>query len=198
VLAQQGAGEKVNGEQRPQEVQLGCFVIEEGEAVIDPGESLVFVNGPGRLRLRTTTTLWGQEVSRPTDVSVAWKRNMFFNGREVQFYGGVAASQGEARLACQTIQFYLDRLVSLKQDPANVEPVKIEKLVCDKSCRIEDNERPGGRLRRYQRLDAPTFSVASPNGLMVAPGPGTLRLFQATRGPAATAAAPANRMRSRS
>jgi len=79
---------------------------------------------------------------------------MFFNGKYALYHGGVQRA-GEFPLACQTMQVFLDRYVSLKEGAKSKEPpAKVENLVCDKNVRVEDTERDNGKLTRYQELNS--------------------------------------------
>jgi hypothetical protein len=125
---------------------------------------------------------------------------MFFNGKYALFHGGVQAEQNTGRLACQTMQVYLDRFVSLRQNPnpgekkpGNTPPAKVQKLVCDKSVRVDDRkiDEKTGKVIGYQRLINPVLSLDNEENIVVGPGPGEVRLLQlgdkdeGTQGPGA-------------
>lgn len=160
------------------EVHLDKLSILGPEVNIDQKENNVWVNGIGAMRMPSNTNFQGDKLDKASDLTVHWNRNMFFNGKDAQFYGGIQAEQENARLACQTMQVFLDRLVSLKEgEKKGAPPAKVEKLVCDKNVRIEDTTRENGKLVRYTRIDSREF-VHDQDGIVVAPGPGVVRILQ--------------------
>src|SRR5262249_15053419 len=112
------------------------------------------------------------------ELTVHWNRDMFFDGRRAVYHGGVQAEQENSRLTCQEMQVFLDRYVSLKEGDKSGPPAKVENLVCDRSVRIEDTEWQDGKLLRYQRIDSQELSFNNEEGVMIAPGPGVLRILQ--------------------
>lgn len=181
------------------EVHLDKLSILGPEVNIDQKENQVWVNGIGAMRMPSNTNFQGDKLEKASDLTVHWNRNMFFNGKDAQFYGGIQAEQDNARLACQTMQVFLDRFISLKEgEKKGAPPAKVEKLVCDKNVRIEDTTRENGKLLRFTRIDSREF-VHDQDGIVIAPGPGVVRILQlgakdeATPGskPAAQGAKPA-------
>jgi lipopolysaccharide export system protein LptA len=148
---------------------------------IDQKENKAWVEGLGSMRMPSDTNLAsGEKLTKPTELTVYWNRDMFFNGRYALFHGGVQAEQENGHLACQTMQVYLDRFVSLKQGEKNGPPAKVKRLVCDKSVRVEDCKRDEvtRQLISYQRLINPVLSVDNEDNIVEAPGPGEVRLLQ--------------------
>ncbi len=160
------------------EVHLDKLSILGPEVNIDQKENRVWVNGIGAMRMPSSTTFQGDKLSRPSEMTVHWNRNMFFNGMDAQFYGGIQAEQDSGRLACQTMQVFLDRLVSLKEGDKGKQPAKVEKLVCDKNVRIEDTKTENGRLESYTRLDMGSMVSDNPEGIVIGSGPGVVRILQ--------------------
>ncbi|MCS6850945.1 MAG: hypothetical protein NZ700_07215 [Gemmataceae bacterium] len=165
------------------EVHLDKVSIIGPEIHVDQRENQVWVNGVGAMRLPSGTNFHGERLSRTSDLTIYWNRNMFFNGKDAQFYGGIQAEQDHARLACQTLQVFLDRRVSLKEGEKGQPPAKVEKVVCDKSVRIEDVAYQNGRLARYQRIESRELSMDNQEGVVIAPGPGVVRLLAPGNGP---------------
>lgn len=160
------------------EVHLDKLSILGPEVNIDQKENTVWVNGIGAMRMPSNTNFQGDKLEKASDLTVHWNRNMFFNGKDAQFYGGIQAEQENARLACQTMQVFLDRFVSLKEgEKKGTPPAKVEKLVCDKNVRIEDTVRENGKLLRYTKIDSREF-VHDQDGIVIAPGPGVVRILQ--------------------
>jgi hypothetical protein len=184
---------KVTGETA--EVQLDKLTIFGPEVNIDQRENKAWVNGPGAMRMPSNASFNGDPLSKPTELTVYWTRDMFFNGKYALYHGNIQAEQenvdkktqdGSAktvheisRLTCQTMQVLLDRFVSLKEGAdKSAPPAKVENLVCDKSVRIEDTTREEGRLVRYQRIESAELKFENEEGILLAPGPGVLRILQ--------------------
>lgn len=183
------------------EVKLDKLNIIGPEVNIDQKENKAWVNGLGSMRMPSDTSLTsGEKLTKPTELTVYWNRDMFFNGKYALFHGGVQAEQENGRLACHTMQVYLDRFVSLRQsEKKDGTPAKVSKLVCDKSVRVEDRklDEKTGKLLSYQRLINPVLSLDNEDNVVVGPGPGEVRLLQpgdkddAEQGPGVPARRPA-------
>lgn len=175
-------------------VQLDKLTIMGPEVNIDQKENKAWVNGMGLMQMPSNAKLGGMEnggaagrakepsSTEATELTVHWNRDMFFDGQRAVYHGGVQAEQDNSRLICQEMQVFLDRFVSLKEGNKSGPPAKVENLVCDRSVRIEDTEwsKPPEprKLVRYQRIDSRELSYNNEEGVMVAPGPGVLRILQ--------------------
>ncbi|MBL8796264.1 MAG: hypothetical protein JNM56_20360, partial [Planctomycetia bacterium] len=164
------------------EVMLDKLTIIGPEVNIDQKENKAWVNGLGAMRMPSNADLSGEKVGakreQPAELTIHWNGDMFFNGKYALYHGGVQAEQENSRLSCQTMQVFLDQYVSLKEGARQGPPARVENLVCDKSVRVEDTERKDGKLLRYQRIESLELSFNNEDGVMVAPGPGVLRLLQ--------------------
>src|SRR5262249_40263852 len=141
------------------EVQLDKLTIFGPEVNIDQKENKAWVNGPGAMRMPSSADLNGGKKETPTELTVYWARDMFFNGKYALFHGNVQAEQDASRLTCDTMQVLLDRFVSLKgENDRSKPPARVENLVCDKSVRVEDTQWENGKLVRYQRIDSVELS----------------------------------------
>lgn len=162
------------------EVYLDKLAILGPEVNIDQKENKAWVTGGGAMRLPSDTGFQGEKLGRSVEMTIHWNENMFFNGtlKHALFFGGVQAEQENARLLCQTMQVFLDRVVSLKEGERGTAPAKVEKVVCDKSVRVEDTLREKGQLVRYQRIESHELSFDNEDGLVNAPGPGVVRILQ--------------------
>jgi hypothetical protein len=170
------------------DVKLDKMKITGPEVNIDQKENKVWVNGLGSMRMPSDTSMTsGEKLTKASELKVFWNRDMFFNGKYALFHGleqgGVQAEQENGRLICQTMQVTLDRFVSLRQGEkkAGQPPAKVQKLVCDKSVRVEDrkfDEKDPQKLVGYQRLVSPVLSVDNEDNIVVAPGPGEVRILQ--------------------
>jgi lipopolysaccharide export system protein LptA len=189
----------------PAEVQLDKLTILGPEVNIDQKDNKAWVNGLGAMRMpsnaklgtmqdgrATSTTAKPSATDKPTELTVHWNRDMFFDGRRAVYHGGVQAEQDNSHLTCLEMQVFLDRFVSLKEGDKSGPPAKVENLVCDKSVRVEDTDRQNGRLVRYQRIESQELSFNNEEGVMLAPGPGVLRILQwGTKGEAGPNPTPA-------
>ncbi|TPW00885.1 MAG: hypothetical protein FD125_2891, partial [bacterium] len=164
------------------EVMLDKLTIIGPEVNIDQKDNKAWVNGLGAMRMPSNADLSGEKMGakreQPAELTIHWNGDMFFNGKYALYHGGVQAEQENSRLSCQTMQVFLDQYVSLKEGARKGPPARVENLVCDKSVRVEDTERKDGKLIRYQRIESLELSFNNEDGVMVAPGPGVLRLLQ--------------------
>ena len=161
------------------EVMLDKLTIFGPEVNIDQKENKAWVNGPGAMRMPSNASFGGGKLDKPAELTVYWTRDMFFNGKYALYHGNVQAEQDSSRLGCETLQVLLDRFVSLKAENHKAgPPARVENLVCDKSVRVEETVREKSQVVRYQRIESVELSFKNEEGVLVAPGPGILRILQ--------------------
>lgn len=175
------------------EVQMDKMTIFGPEVNIDQKENKAWVTGVGAMRMPSNASLQGgsktsaeapkkpapDKPEKPTELTVHWNRDMFFNGKYAEFHGGVQAEQEGGRVICQTMVVHLDRFVSFKEgEKKGQPPAKVQKVLCDRSVRVEDTKYENGRLTGYQRIESPELSLDNEDSLVVAPGPGIVRTLQ--------------------
>jgi hypothetical protein len=127
------------------------------EVNIDQVLNKAWVIGGGAMQMQSTTTLEGKPLARPVPLKVQWDDDMLFYGTFALFRGNIQAVQDQARLACQELQVYFDRPISLKEGMHGTQPAKVSKLVADKknsnqNVHVEDQTFEGGRLQKYQLM----------------------------------------------
>lgn len=150
------------------------------EINVDQAANTAWVNGIGAMQMETTTDFQGGKLARPVPLEVHWNKRMDFDGDSVEFHGGIQAEQGTSRLACESLQVYLDRPVSLKEGNKGGQPARARKLTCDRSVRVEEKVYavPGGPLASYRRLDCVELTVNNDDSYVHGKGPGWVRLVQ--------------------
>jgi hypothetical protein len=156
---------------------IGGFPV-EGKVHFNRKENKAWVSGAGVIRFPTSVSVHGERLSSPEQLTIHWSRDMFFDGRGAIFHGGVEAEQGKTRMTCESLQLRFDRDVSLDPDPSEPPVVSIASIVCDKSVRFENIDRTGDKRSRYSRLETAELSCNAEEGMIVAPGPGVLRVLQ--------------------
>jgi RNA polymerase sigma factor (sigma-70 family) len=161
---------------KPQQTIAGFPV--EGTVELDRQQNKAWVNGAGTIRMPSSVGIYGERLTEPDILTIHWNRDMFFDGRRATFNGGVEAEQGKSRLTCESLQLRFDRDVSLDPDPSESSAVRIESVVSDKSVRFENIDRTGDKRSRYSRLEATELSYNAEERVIVAPGPGSLRVLE--------------------
>jgi hypothetical protein len=127
------------------------------EVNINQVANRAWVFGAGAMEMHSTTTLEGKPLAHPVPLTVHWSDKMLFAGTFADFDGSIQAEQDNARLACQHLQVYFDRPISLKEGMRGSQPAKVSRLVGDKGddgkpVRVEDQTVEAGRLQKYQLL----------------------------------------------
>ena len=162
------------------------------EVNIDEAANKVWVTGIGAIQMESLTNFQGDKLSKPVPMEVHWNKSMLLNGQYAEFHGGIQAEQEQARLACQGLQVYFDKPISLRNGGKGAH---VQNLVCDQRVRVEESVRENGKLQRYQRIVAVTLSMnqverdeepVSPmpnapvkkNSEIRASGPGEVRVLQ--------------------
>jgi hypothetical protein len=175
-------------------VQLDKITIIGPEVNIDQVENKAWVTGIGSMKMPSNTNFEGKKLEQPKELTVHWNESMLFTGKYADFRGGVQAEMEPAepeklsphaerevsRLACQTLQVFLDREVSLRQGEKekDTKPARVDQLVCDKQVRTEETTWLGRQLRDYKRIVCTELSVDNREGLVSAPGAGVVYLLQ--------------------
>jgi lipopolysaccharide export system protein LptA len=163
------------------QVQMNKICILGPEILIDQKRNTAKVNGVGAMQMLTKSSLEGEPLAEPTELTVNWDKEMFFNGQYAVFQGGpggIQAEQVNSRLRCKEMQVFLDRPVSFKEGDKGGQPAKVKNLVCDKKVVIEDTTREGPELRRYTRLTSPSVALDNESGEVRASGPGVVHILQ--------------------
>jgi hypothetical protein len=171
---------------------------------IDQKENKAWVYGNGAMQMESNTDMEGKPLGRTVPLVVHWNRDMLFNGSFAEFRGSIQAEQENARLACQRLQVFFDRPISLKEGNRANQPAKVRRLVGDQEVRVEDSANdPEGRLAKYQLLEGTVIAMntvpADDDGggraekprdtsEVLLSGPGSVRILQ--RGAVDLAAAP--------
>ncbi|MFO0879540.1 MAG: LptA/OstA family protein [Gemmataceae bacterium] len=176
------------------ELQTDKIYIIGPEVNIEQATNKAWVVGDGAMKMDSATNFQGDPLEKPVPLTVHWSKSMLFNGESAEFYGNIQAVQVKARLACQRLQVYFDRPISLKHGNKTSEPAKVRNLVCSRDVRIEDSTQEGDRIVKYQRLEGPGVqmialepeegaprqpkSKASAGNVVYASGPGNIRIWE--------------------
>jgi hypothetical protein len=171
------------------------------EVNIDQATNKAWVTGSGAMQLESQTTLNGGKLDHPVPLTIHWSQSMLFAGKFAEYHGNIQAEQQdgpvdnkkESRLACQALQVFFDRPISLKEGNKSEQPARVQNLICDRSVRVEETVEEKGKLAKYQRLEATSLSQNtlekeeddprnpaknSEGNEVRASGPGNLRIFQ--------------------
>lgn len=173
----------VHGERA--KVQLDKLTILGPIVNIDQQQNKAWVNGAGLMQLPSNTSFEGTRLAKPSELTIHWKKSMFFDGQLAQFHGEVRAEQEQSTLQGESLQVQLDRRVSFKDEERGKETARVDKLVCDQDVRVQEAVREAGRLVSFKRIDAQVLNLDNDkeDGHLNAAGPGVVYLMQqGTRG----------------
>jgi lipopolysaccharide export system protein LptA len=142
-------------------------------------ENKAWVNGAGLMVMDNNSTFQGGKLNKTVPLEIHWNKTMYFDGQWAEFHGGVQAEQENSTLLCQSMQVFLDRAVSLKGEDKGAPAAKVRKLACDQKVEVEDKEfDSNNKLLKYQRLECPELSVDNEESVVLAAGPGIVRILQ--------------------
>src|SRR4029077_7586698 len=171
-------------------VQLDKLTMQGKEVNIDQRANRSWINDIGVMQMLTATDFEGNKLAKPTQVTIHWNKEMWFDGKRAFFSGGITAEQNNSDLRCQEMQVTLDRPVSFKEGERNSTPAKVQQLVCGPGAQepggqgpsrqlviVQDTKFEGSKLVGYQRLHTQELHVDNTEGKMDA-GPGILNLLQ--------------------
>ncbi len=182
------------------EVHLPDLSLLGPTVILHQVENIAEVQGPGAMKMLSTTDFQGNKLAKPTELLITWKQEMHFNGTLARFQGHVQADQENTRLLCHGMQVTLDRPVRLNQQQpgaatSNTKTANVEKVVCettgkegDPPVSVVDSLRENGAITRYQRIESHELAVFKSEQRMEAPGPGEVRIIQ--KGPKSDQALP--------
>lgn len=164
----------------PAQMQLGELFLVGPEIHINQKDNTAKVHGVGAMHMPSNTTFDGGKPSKAgTRLTIHWTKDMFFNGKDADFRGGVVAYQDNASVRCDTMVVTLDKIVSFKEGQKGNQGAKVEKLLCHRKVYIADTKRePNGDLLRYERLVAHQLTMDNQQGPVIAMGPGKVFLLQ--------------------
>ena len=174
------------------QLQMDTIYILGPEVTIDQASNKAWVVGAGAMQLESATNFQGDKLAKPVPMTIHWNDNMFFNGRYAEFSKGVQAEQDNAHLACQSLQVFFDRPISLKEGNRGGPAPRVKNLVCYKDVRVDDRTLEGDKVISAKRLTGPALNMnalepeegdpKTPSGStgneIRMPGPGDVRLFQ--------------------
>jgi lipopolysaccharide export system protein LptA len=191
----EGGGNRIvvtSSDENLAQLLLDKLLILGPEINIDQVANNASVIGAGAMEMESTKDFQGNELKKPVPIRILWNKSMFFNGTYAEFHGNIQAEQESAHLTCQVLQVELDRPVSLRegQKKEGEPPAKVQKLVCDRSAFVENEQVEDGSLIKYQRLEAPYIVTDNAEGTVRASGPGVVRLHQPGAAEAPGAARP--------
>ena len=129
------------------------------EVNIDQATNKAWVYGNGAMRMESNSTLEGKPLGRTVPLTVHWNKDMLFNGEYAEFRGGIQAVQENAHMACQRLQVFFDRPISLKEGARSDQPAKVRNLVGDQEVRVEDSKILQGRMEKYQLLEGSVITM---------------------------------------
>jgi lipopolysaccharide export system protein LptA len=163
--------------------QLGTdkMVILGPEVHVNQGTNEAWVVGMGAMTLESDQDFQGNKLKQPVPLNIHWDKSMYFNGTFAEFRGDIEAEQGKARLACQELQVFFDRPISLKEGARDGQKARIRNLVCDRSVRVEDSAEG-----RYQQVRGTAVTYDNEEGRVWTSGPGEVRILDRAAAPTAT------------
>jgi hypothetical protein len=115
----------------PAELQLGELFLKGPQVTIDQRANTAAVEGVGLMNMPSNTNLTegGKPAKAGTRITIHWSRNMFFDGQNADYYGGVTANQDDSSMQSNTLQVALDHRVSLKEGQRDGKEAKVAKVI---------------------------------------------------------------------
>jgi lipopolysaccharide export system protein LptA len=163
------------------QVQLNKIFILGPQINVDQTTNEAWVTGLGVMRMPSKDSFDGVPRARETELTINWEKSMLFDGQLAKFRGGILAEQDSGHLACQEMDVWLDRKISLREGEKSTDPAKVQKLLCEKDVWIEDLVRQDLRLVSYKRMECFQLSLDNDNDAQEsyanASGPGRVRIF---------------------
>jgi lipopolysaccharide export system protein LptA len=159
-------------------VKLDQITIIGPMVTIDQKINQANVEGAGAMTMPSETSFEGNKLEKATMLTVHWNKAMYFDGNFAEFDGGIQAEQDNARLACKTMQVYLDRALSFRENTREGPRPKVHKLVCNGNVRVEDKTVENGKLVSQKKLSSKVLGLDNIDGSVDAGGPGVVRIWQ--------------------
>jgi hypothetical protein len=151
------------------QLEMGKMIIIGPEVNINQARNQAEVRGRGAMQMQSDQTLDGKPLGRTVPLTIHWSHDMFFAGAFAEFHGDieavqeqtdpVQAKQENARLACQSLQVFFDRPISLKEGVRGDQSAKVRNLVGDADVRAEDVTYVRNRLEKYQRMEGISINM---------------------------------------
>jgi hypothetical protein len=146
-------------------LRMDKILIFGPEINIEQATNKSWVIGNGVMQMESNTDLEGKPLGRTVPLTVHWNKDMFFNGGYAEFRGSIQAEQENALLACQKLQVFFDRPISLKEGNRGDQPAKVRSLVGDQEVRVEDRTLDKeDHLIKYQLLEGSVIAMNTEPG----------------------------------
>jgi lipopolysaccharide export system protein LptA len=164
------------------QVQLNKIFILGPQINLDQTTNEAWVTGMGIMRMPSKDSFDGAPLARETELTINWEKSMLFDGQLAKFRGSILAEQDGGHLACQELDVWLDRKMSLREGEKGNQPAaKVQKLLCEKDVWIEDLTKQDQRAVSYKRMECFQLSLDndtdSNESIVNASGPGRVRIF---------------------
>jgi lipopolysaccharide export system protein LptA len=118
-------------------------------------------------------------------MTIHWTRNMFFDGQNADFNGGITAYQDDSAMRAATLQVALDKKVSLKEGQKAGNEAKVDKLVAHDKAEnpvwvldVTKDEKDSAKINKMTRLTGNQVAVDNTENRVNTTGPGTFTILQ--------------------
>ena len=178
----QGHNLIVSDPKKKARLEIGDIILWGPQVMVKQSENQVNIEGAGAMEMPSQTNLDGTNTTKAnTRITIAWNKNMTFDGKYASFHGGVQAHQngGYSRLLCQDMTAMLDSVVSFKE-PKKGDPsqpaAKIDRIICDQKVFIDDVKIDlKKQLERRTILEGREATMNNLESTMNLAGPGRVR-----------------------
>jgi hypothetical protein len=129
------------------QLRLDKIYVVAPEVHIDQAVNKTWAYCPGAMTIESTTNFNGEALASPELLTVHWGESMLVFGDYAEFHGNVLADQKSpkarqeddptSRMACDALQLFFDRPISLKGESRSEPQPKVRNLVCDRNVQVE-------------------------------------------------------------
>jgi hypothetical protein len=170
----------------PAQLQLGDLFLQGPQVTIDQRANTAAVEGLGLMRMPSKTTFDGGKAAKPgTTMTIHWTRNMFFDGQNADFNGGITAYQDDSAMRSATLQVALDKKVSLKEGQKADNEAKVDKLVAHDKAEnpvwvldVVKDDQDKTKINKMTRLTGNQVAVDNTENRVNTTGPGTFTVLE--------------------
>jgi hypothetical protein len=122
-------------------LEMGETILMGPVVKIDQITNHADVDGQGVMSMPSKTSLDSDKPARPgARMVIHWNKNMKFDGKYANFFGGVQGEQDDSVIKCDSMQATMDRTVVFKEKQKPNEGAKVEHLLCNARVWAKDEQ----------------------------------------------------------
>lgn len=168
---------------QPARIRVRGFDVEGPEVILDRPNNRVWIDGAGELRMPVKKDPFdGRELGSPALLTVEWKENMAFDGRNAMFLSDVIATLKNSRLQCEEMEVVLTEQLSFRDDIGPATTAEVQRVICKDGVQIDQKLYIDDEATEIRHGEFANLMLDQTSGRMEGIGPGKIDLRRPGQG----------------